>query len=88
MKNSKFQPRILVVAMRTFADFDAGRRRVKVFAGNAVKGNPAAFAFKARVIATVIVKPQAKKHRRDKQAVDDDRGGQGEHGIMLAEISG
>jgi len=86
VSRSKFQSRILVVATRTFADFDAGRRRVEVFAGNAVKGNPAAFAFKARVVATVIVKPQPQKHRCDKQAVDDDRSGQGEHGIMLVEM--
>jgi hypothetical protein len=57
-------------------------------AGDAVKRGLAALTLEAPVIATVVVKPQAEKDRRDEQAVDDDRSGQGEHGTMLAEISG
>jgi hypothetical protein len=88
LKNSKLQPHIFAVALRAFADFGAGRPGVEMAAADAMKRGLAALALEAGVIASVVVKPQAEKDRRDNQAIDDDRSGQGEHGTMLAEMSG
>ena len=77
-----------MVALRAFADLGAGRPRVEMAAGDAVKRGLATFALEPRVVAAVIVKPQAEEYRRDEQAIDDNRGGQGEHGPILAEMSG
>jgi hypothetical protein len=57
-------------------------------AGDAMKRGLAALTLEAGVIASVVVKPQAKEDRRNDQAVDNDRSGQGEHRPMLAEMSG
>jgi hypothetical protein len=77
-----------MVAPRAWADFGARRPGVEMAAGDAMKRGLAALALEARMIATVVIKPQAEKYRRDDQAIDHDRGGQGKHGPMLAEIPG
>jgi hypothetical protein len=44
-----------------------------------VEGNVPALGLEARVIATIIVNPEAEKQRGDEEAVDD-RGGNEIHG--------
>ena len=79
---------MLVIALRASADLGTRRPGVEMAAGDAVKRGLAALALEAGMIAAVVVKPQAEKDRRDEQAIDDDRSGQGEHRPMLAEMSG
>jgi hypothetical protein len=74
-----------MVAAGAFAELGAGGRRVKMAAGDAMESGLAALALEVRMIPAVIVKPQAEEHRRDKQAVDHNRGGQGDHGSRLTE---
>jgi hypothetical protein len=80
---SVLEASVLIVATGTLTELGAGMRRVKLVATNAVKDGLAALQLETGVFATVIIKPQAEKHRRDQQAVDDGSGGEIEHGSDL-----
>jgi hypothetical protein len=73
------QSGVLVAAFRASAEFRAGERGVNRIAADAVKDRLPPLAFKAAVIAPVVIEPQAEENCGDNDAVDHDGGGQFKH---------
>jgi hypothetical protein len=69
----KFKPTVLLSALRTNPFRDISTHYVKMVATSAAKGRPATLTFETRVIAMVIIQPEAEKESGHQEAVNDGR---------------
>jgi len=73
-KNSyalEFQATVLIPATRAADEFRAARDRIEMLAANTAKRGFFPGMFKHRIIAVVVIEPQAQKERRNEQAEND-----------------
>ena len=69
--SSEFETAVFLPATGAGALLDLSADDVEVVAADAAEGGAPAFPFKAGVIATVIIQPEAEEEHGDKQAVND-----------------
>jgi hypothetical protein len=70
-KGSELKAAVRLIAFGASPLLHFAAEHVEVVATQAAKRGAATFAFEARVVAAVVVKPEAEEERGDQEAVDD-----------------